>query len=420
MRVLVCGASGFIGQAICDRFTLAGHQVIRGVRHPVGPADILIDYATDTDCRCWAGRLEGIDVVVNAVGIITESPSARFDDIHHRAPAALFAACLRAGVRRVIQISALGAERGDTPYFRSKHAADRFLSGLPLEWQILRPSLVHGQAGGSAALFRMLASLPVIPVPDVGQAIFQPIHIDDLAEGVLRAAQPTEPAGQQVDMVGASSVSFRAMLEHYRRAMGLGEALYLKVPARLMGGVARLSAWLPGASLTPDTWRMLRAGNAGSMAGTTRLLGHPPRRIEQFMAPAEAELLGLRALAAWQSGLLRHALAWVWIATAWVSLMAHPVAESLALLGRAGISGWPAILALHAASVLDLAMGVACIRYPGRALWGAQAALVIAYTGIIVMTMPEFLTHPFGPVLKNLPILAILFILSAEPRSWTI
>lgn len=419
LRVLVCGASGFIGRAICRHLASRGHIVVRGVRRPDLPGDLGIDYATDTDRRAWRERLEGIDIVVNAVGIIAEGRKARFDDVHHRAPAALFAACVEAGVRRVIQISALGAEHGDTPYFKSKHAADRILMSLPIEWQILRPSLVYGTDGISASMFRTLASLPVIPVPDLGQARFQPIHIDDLVEGVERAICPSVPCGQQINMVGGSPVSYPAMLDVYRRSMGFGRPLHLTIPASVMAFTTQLSGLIPGAALTPDNWRMLRAGNAADAKEATRLLGHPPKPIDQFIGPECAELLRTRALSAWCTPLLRHALAWVWIVTAWVSAFVHPPAESLALLGRVGLAGWPAETALYTAAMLDLMMGVACIRYPGRALWVAQAVLVLGYSAIIAIAIPEFLSHPFGPVIKNLPILAILFILSAESRSWT-
>ncbi len=164
---------------------------------------------------------------------------------------------------------------------------------------------------------------------------------------------------------------------------------------------------------------MLRAGSAADAADTARLLGYPPQRVEQFIAPGCAELLRLRALAAWRTALLRYALAMVWIATACVSAFVYPMAGSLALLERAGLAGWPAIAALYGASILDLMMGVACIRYPCRALWGTQAALVVGYTLVVSVALPQFLTHPFGPVIKNAPILAILFVLFTESKPWT-
>lgn len=419
LNILVCGASGFLGRAICTRLSRAGHRVIRGVRQASRPGDMAIDFRTDTTVTHWRGRLDGIQVVVNAVGIIAETRDAPFDALHHRAPAALFAACVEAGVARVIQISALGADTCTTPYFRSKHAADQALMGLPIAWQILRPSVVHGADGASASLFRLLASLPLLPVPALGSARFQPVAVDDVAEAVLRAIDPRQPAGQQIAVVGATRVGFGRMLDHYRRGMGLAPARHLPVPAPLMALTARLGSAIPGLPLNPDTWRMLQAGSTGDPSALARLLGRPPRGIAGFIPPNQAETLRGRALAAWRTALLRYTLAFVWLATAWVSIAIHPRDASLTLLAGVGLSGAPAVLALYAAAALDLAIGLACLFRPSGRLWCLQAALVLGYTAIIAIALPAFLAHPFGPVLKNLPILAILLILMSEPQPWT-
>lgn len=420
-KVLVCGASGFIGAAICKRLEHAGHEVVRGVRIPRSDHDIAIDFSKDTTIETWLPRLAGIDVVINAVGIIVESAHARFEDLHHRAPAALFQACAQAGVRRVVQISALGAREGDTPYFRSKHAADQVLRALPVasvERQILYPSLVYGDEGTSAAMFRTLASLPVVPVPALPDARFRPIHIDDLVAAVEVAIDPATPPGQTLPCVGGTEVSYRGMLGHYRRSMGLPPAHWLTAPAPLMAIAATLGRFVPGAALTPDNWRMLQAGCTDDAAAITAWLGRPPRSVDQFIAPAEAEPLRHRAIATWRPPLLRGVMAIVWIATALITLFVYPMEDGLALLGATGIHGMPATIALYGAAGLDLAMGIACLLYPRRALWAAQAALILGYSAVIAVAMPQFLAHPFGPVLKNLPILAILLILYMEPESW--
>lgn len=416
MKILVCGASGFIGKSICDRLIADGHEVVRGLRQASAPGEMAIDFGKDVSVAAWRGRLDGFDVVVNAVGIIVERAAARFDDIHRKAPAALFAACAQAGVRRVVQISALGAGDGTTRYFRSKNAADRYLAGLPIEWQILRPALVYGEDGVSAGMFRMIASLPVMLVPELGAAMFQPIHIDDLTEAVAAAIGPTTAAGQCVDLVGASRVSYRAMLETYRCSMGFSAAPCLAVPAPLMALAATVCGRIPGALLNRENWRMLRSGSVGDVSATIRCLGRAPKGVEQFIPAARAEVLARRALAAWRNRLLRYVLAVVWCVTAYVSLFAYPVSGSLDLLARVGLAGWPATVALHGASACDFLMGVACIASPGRRLWLAQAGLILGYTAIVSLAMPEFWMHPFGPLLKNLPILAILFVLFAEEK----
>ncbi|KVT14714.1 NAD-dependent dehydratase [Burkholderia sp. MSMB1078WGS] len=417
MTVLVCGANGFIGQALCARLEGGGHRVLRGVRRAAGPRDVAIDFARDVDPRAWRARLKGVDVVINAVGMLADRRGATLDAVHRAAPCALFTACCLAGVGRVIQISALGVERGDTRYFASKHAADRFLQTLPIDFRIVRPALVYGAAGASARFFRMLASLPVHVLPAGGRQRLRPVHVDDLAEVVARLVEHTgdsRAAGSRViDVVGSDEVEYREMLAGYRAALGFPPAASVTLPGPLVGAAAALLGTLPGAMLTRDTWTMLRGGNTGDPAAATAVLGRPPHGLGSFIG-ADAGALRRDALAMWRRPLLLGALAIVWIWTAIASAFIHPLHASLALLAPAHLTGLPALIALYAASALDFAFGVATVVAPSRRLWAAQAALIVAYSAVIAVTMPALLAEPFGPVLKNVPILAILLILYSE------
>lgn len=413
MTVLVCGANGFIGRALCAQLEAGGHRVLRGVRHATGLCDVEIDFAQDIDPDAWLARLEGVDVVINAVGILADQRGATLDAVHRAAPCALFTACCRAGVRRVIQISALGVERGDTRYFASKCAADRFLQTLPIDFRIVRPALVYGTDGASARFFRMLASLPVQVLPAGGHQRLRPVHVDDLAEVVARCVDAPAAGHAVIDVVGADEVEYREMLARYRAALGFPPAARIGLPGPLAGMAAVLLGTLPGAIFTRDTWTMLRGGNTGDPAAATAMLGRPPRGIDGFIG-AEAAALRRDALAMWRRPLLRGALAIVWIWTAIASAFIHPLQASLALLAPAHLTGLPALIALYAASALDFAFGIATVVAPSRRLWGAQAALIVAYSAVIAVTMPGLLAEPFGPVLKNVPILAILLILFSE------
>ncbi|PFH19083.1 LOW QUALITY PROTEIN: nucleoside-diphosphate-sugar epimerase [Burkholderia sp. JKS000303] len=411
MNILVCGANGFIGRALGARLEAGGHRVLRGVRRAAGPRDLEIDFAKDVDADAWLPRLEGVDVVINAVGIL--AGRRRCDAGRRAAPCALFTACCRAGVRRVIQISALGVERGDTPYFTSKYAADRFLQTLPLESRIVRPALVYGASGTSARFFRMLASLPVHVLPAGGHQRLRPVHVDDLAELVARLVDAPAAGERVIEAVGADEVEYRDMLGGYRAALGFPPAARIVLPGLLVGAAATLSGAIPGAMLTRDTWTMLRGGNTGDPAAITAVLGRAPRGLRTFIG-ADAAVLRHDALAMWRRPLLLGALAIVWIWTAIVSAFVHPRSDSLAMLAHAHLTGLPALIALYAACALDCAFGVATVVAPSRRLWVAQGALIVAYSAVIAVTMPALLAEPFGPVLKNVPILAILLILFAD------
>ena len=172
MHILLTGSTGFIGQTLRQALERAGHQVHGGVsphRAPAAPGQVPMDFARDTTPEAWLPRLQGIDAVVNAVGVLRDSAARPIDAVHQHTPCALFQACARAGVRRVVQISALGIEDSATRYARTKLAAEACLRSLAdtdqLDPVVLRPSVVFGKGGDSSALFMNLARLPVALFP---------------------------------------------------------------------------------------------------------------------------------------------------------------------------------------------------------------------------------------------------------------
>ena len=137
LEVLVCGASGFLGSRITAALLQAGHGVTCGStsRLRTDLPHLEMDYARDTDPAIWLPRLQGFDTVVNAVGVLRDSARRPMEAVHTTAPVALFQACAQAGVRRIVQISALGIGNDDgdnaTQYARTKRAAEAALRALP-------------------------------------------------------------------------------------------------------------------------------------------------------------------------------------------------------------------------------------------------------------------------------------------------
>src|SRR5690606_31916755 len=118
-------------------------------------------------------------------GVLQDGPGDSLQAVHASGPAALFAACGEAGVRRVVHLSALGADRGASSFSASKRSGDEVLRTSDLQWAILRPAIVIGaNAFGGAALLRALAALPLLPVPRT-TALLRPVHIDDVVNTVL-------------------------------------------------------------------------------------------------------------------------------------------------------------------------------------------------------------------------------------------
>jgi uncharacterized protein YbjT (DUF2867 family) len=286
MKVLLTGASGFLGSHLARALRVAEYVVVEARRDvDSGTASVRVDFTRDLTVRDWLPKLAGIDAVINAVGIIREHGSQTFENIHKRAPQALFTACVAAGVRRIVQISALGADRGVTSYFLSKRAADDYLATLPLEWTIVRPALVFGPGGSGTRLLGKLARLPIVPLPGRGEQRVQPLHIDDFTEAVVHLLGDAAANRSRIDLVGPQSFSLRELLARLRAAKDLGEPRFLRVPMPLVRAAAHVAAWSPISPLDDETMAMLEAGERGDPATIRDLLGRPPRPFASVNSP---------------------------------------------------------------------------------------------------------------------------------------
>lgn len=424
MRILVTGATGFIGGAIVDALLARGHVPVPAVRDVAaarrrwpGLEPVAVDFVRDTAASAWTPRLAGIDAVVNAVGILRESSAQPFDALHDATPRALFDACAAAGVARVVQVSALGADDGAASrYHLSKRAADRHLATLPLRGTVVRPSVVFAPQGASAGMFLMLASLPLAMLPGGGVQPVAPVHLDDLVEAIVRVLESEAPPAC-IDAAGPECLRLRDYLAILRRQLGLGPLRVVPVPMPLVRFAARLLQHLPGSLVEPATIDMLERGNCAPADGFARVLGRAPRAAGAFVPLPLRAMTRNDAVLRWALPLLRLSIAIVFIVTGLLSLGIYPVEASLALLARSGLTGTAAGVALYSGALIDLALGLTLLLPWRRGpAYLAMIALILAYTAIITATVPDFWLHPFGPVLKNLPILAALALLHALDR----
>ena len=414
--VLLLGANGFIGSRLLRALEAAGFAVICGVRNPAamrGRRAIAVDFMRDHDEAVWLPRLANVDFVVNAVGILKETPHASFEALHVAAPAALFRASAQARVAKIIQVSALGADdKAQSGYHRSKKRADDALASTSVPYVIVQPSLVFGAGGASAALFTTLAALPLIPLPGDGEQAIQPVHIDDLTDVIVRLLQTREHDGRRIAAVGPRAVTLREYLAVLRRAMGIADAHFVRVPLPLVRAGAAMGERMPGMLLDRESLGMLLRGNIAPASSMEHVLGRPPRAPETFIDRDTARAVAGEARLRWLMPLMRWALAFVWIVTGIVSLGVYPVEESYALLARVGLTGVAAAVALYGAALIDLAFGIGIVLMRRRKwLWRAQMALIAGYTAIISWFLPEFWLHPYGPLTKNVPMLVAILML---------
>ncbi|BEV17700.1 SDR family oxidoreductase [Herbaspirillum sp. DW155] len=415
MNILVIGATGLIGSYTMAALQRAGHHAIGVSRSK--PSGTLVackelDIASLTDAQAWLPHLEGIDAVINCVGIIRESRPGDFQRLHHQMPIALFAACEQAGVARVVQVSALGSEpHAVTAYWRSKGTADADLLQRRLAGTVVRPSLVYGDEGASSRVFTMMASLPLIIMPMAHRALVQPIHVENLADVLVTLLTSDGPVPRELAAVGPRALSIAAYIETLRAAMAWPPGLVLTLPAAPARLLARCAELLPGSALTVDSLRMLEQSADGSNtadSGPVRaILGRPLRRPEDFTGPAQRA----RAVCAWALPACRLVIALLWILTAYASWFGWPHTQSLDWLAQCGLPHAWAEPALLGASLLDATIGVIVLVARRSWIWPLQMTLVLGYTAIMSFCLPQFWMHPFGPLSKNLPLLALMFIM---------
>lgn len=293
MRVLMTGATGFIGGALARALLAQGHELICAVRQPDRlrlPAGgrwqaLACDLAQVPSVAFWRPHLAGVDAVVNAVGILRESRGQTFEALHARAPIALFEAAALAGVGTVLQVSALGADEGaQSRYHLTKRQADDCLRRLPVAGAVVQPSAVYGPGSEAAAMFNLMSMLPVLAMPQAGGMLMQPVHVDDVVDGLLALlAAPPRPVAT-VAFVGPRPVSMADYLRELRAARGNRWPLpVLWMPTAVFMGVARVAGWVPGSVLDAETAGMLLRGNAAPADDFRRLLGREPRSVAEFV-----------------------------------------------------------------------------------------------------------------------------------------
>ncbi|WP_310358404.1 SDR family oxidoreductase [Paraburkholderia strydomiana] len=429
MVIFLAGATGLIGARVAEALAAVGHSVVCGVRDPVAAAPrlgncrlVTLDFSSLCDIASLVPLMDGVDVVINAVGIFSDASGKEFRQLHTVAPVVLFKAAVAAGVRRIVQISALGADaNAQSPYHRSKLAADEALLALPVSSLIVQPSLVFAPEGRSTRFFAAWATLPVVPLPGAGAQRIQPVHIDDVVELIVAGALASpsqevssEGPSRRVAAVGKEPLTLKEYLAVLRRVAGDSPGWFLPVPMPLVRLATRIGELLPGSLMSADALAMLERGNVAPTGRFERLVGHAPRALSEMAA--DRERFGVPARLMWLLPMLRLSIAAVWIWTGVVSAGLYPRASSVELLARVGAPGALAPLLLYGAAFLDLAFGVFSLGWPRslgpRArLWTLQIALIVLYTALISWRLPEFWLHPYGPLSKNLPMIALLTLL---------
>ena len=266
MRILVTGATGFLGPAIVRRLVEDGHTV-RVLEHTAGSsADLPSQEAVPgsmTDAESLRRAVEGQDAVVHLVAILTGKPE-EFERVMEQGTRDLIAAARDAGVGRFVLMSALGTDEETkdlVPYYGAKWQMEQDVKASGLEHVIFRPSFVFGSEGGALGQFKKIAKLaPVTPIPGPGTQRIQPIWVDDVAAYFAAAVEKPEAANRTFEIGGPDAVTWNEFWSRLKRAQG-SRRPSLHVPFGLMRVQATVLEKLPKPPVTRDQLKMLAAGD---------------------------------------------------------------------------------------------------------------------------------------------------------------
>jgi uncharacterized protein YbjT (DUF2867 family) len=201
--LLLTGATGTIGMPLLRRLTAAGVPVRCLVRDPrrLGPQRVMVQIALGdlADPFSFRHALRGVDTVVHLASTIRDQPAGSIEELDGIATWRLVKAAERAGVRRFVFFSTLGAStRSQARLMRAKAIAERALLDSSLSSTIFAPSMVYSPSDPFITLLERMSLLPVLPISGSGRAAFQPIWAEDVADCVI-AALPGGPLGGQSD-----------------------------------------------------------------------------------------------------------------------------------------------------------------------------------------------------------------------------
>lgn len=246
--LLVTGANGHLGRSLClgaqgtrIRAVVRSERaasVLRSLPQAARPEIHVLD---PTDAEALATVAEGAVAWAHLVGILKEGSRARYREAHEESCERVAQAAARAGVRRIVYPSILGASV-DSPNacLASKARAEAILLAGPVPTTVLRVPMVLGPGELAAAALLRQASSRLAWLPDGGRSLEQPLDSDDLRQAVQAAARDLEPGDRVLELAGPEALSHRELVARAAAVLGRRAPRVLPLPVSLVRGAARL------------------------------------------------------------------------------------------------------------------------------------------------------------------------------------
>ncbi|HNI22815.1 MAG TPA: complex I NDUFA9 subunit family protein [Plasticicumulans sp.] len=287
--VCVLGGTGFVGRALVSRLANSGCKVRVLTRHPqrrcreveVVP-NVTLLATGDTPL---AEHFKGCDAVINLVGILNEAGSQTFRGVHVELAKRVAAACVEAGVPRLLHMSALNADavNGVSDYLKTKgEGEDAVHATAGLKVTSFRPSVIFGCEDSFFNRFAGLLKLaPVLPLA-CPESRFQPVYVRDVAAAFAQALEDERTVGKRLELGGPRIYTLKELVEFTARTLGLS-TLVIGLPDSVAKLQAKLMDKLPTRPFSLDNYRSLQQDSIVGGEDGFALLGIVPRSVEGVM-----------------------------------------------------------------------------------------------------------------------------------------
>lgn len=286
--ICIIGGSGFVGRSVVRQALAEGYAVRVACRHPEKARAMLVEGASlhkvdIVDGHGLDAAVDGVDYVINLVGLLLERGRYSFDAAHVRGTEHILAACQQANVRRYVHMSALGSTAGsDSAYGRSKYEAEQRVRAADLDWTIMRPSIIYGADDSFFNKFDQLTTFaPVFPVI-AGATLFQPVWVEDVARAFVLALEDQTTFSQCYDLGGPHRYRFSELLRLMLEVKGRNRLL-IPLPHVAASLMATLMQFLPVPPLTPDQLLMLQQDNVVEGEGSFPVAFGVASTVEQIL-----------------------------------------------------------------------------------------------------------------------------------------
>ena len=290
--VTVFGGTGFLGRRIVRHLRLHGFCVRVASRHPdrghaLGPDDAQLRAvkADVRDQRLVADALADAYGAVNAVSLYLERGLETFHSVHVEAAQRIAAQAQRAGVRRLVHVSGIGADpRSQSLYIRKRGEGELAVREAFAEAILIRPAVMFGRDDAFlTTILKLLNRLPLFPMFGNGQMRLQPINVEDVGEAIAKILQREQTGPNMFECGGPSVYSYEELLRVVANAAGI-KPILLPVPIAAWGALAWISEMLPSPPITRNQVELMQIDST-SMQGIPGLeeLGISPHSVEEML-----------------------------------------------------------------------------------------------------------------------------------------